>query len=62
MPATGFSSSVGLFSCAHFALDICNIQSPVFAGFSAMLQNLPFMEQAQTKLDCVSNFAVFEPI
>ena len=29
----------------HFALDICNIQSPLFTGLPAMMQNLPFAGQ-----------------
>ena len=28
-----------------FALDICNIQDPVFTGLPAMMQNLPFVKQ-----------------
>jgi hypothetical protein len=27
-----------------FALDICNMPSPLFAGLSAMMQNLPFVK------------------
>src|SRR5271167_2089478 len=29
-------------SCPHFAFDICNMESPLFTGLLAMMQNLPF--------------------
>src|ERR1700680_3308693 len=32
-------------SCPHFALDICNMGSPLFTGLSAMMQNLPFLKR-----------------
>ena len=38
-------AGIAVFHALHFALDICNMPSPLFTGLPAMLQNLPFMEQ-----------------
>src|ERR1019366_10570230 len=37
-------AGIAVFHALHFALDICNMPSPLFTGLPAMLQNLPFLE------------------
>src|ERR1039457_5915343 len=38
-------AGIAVFHALHFALDICNMPSPLFTGLPAMLQNLPFVKQ-----------------
>src|ERR1035438_8420466 len=45
-------AGIAVFHALHFALDICNMPSPLFTGVPAMLQNLPFMEQEFGDVSC----------
>src|ERR1039457_4247162 len=37
-------AGIAVFHALHFALDICNMPSPLFTGLPAMMQNLPFVK------------------
>ena len=40
-----------VFHALHFALDICNMPGPLFTGFPAMMQNLPFSRHGAYPID-----------
>ena len=59
-PVVRRRSRIAAFYALHFAINICNIQGPMFTSLPAVLQNLPFLRREEVFDSRSSVFAIID--